>query len=128
MTADAIGERCTDDMNVGRRAGGAAARRGCRGGGSVSLVVTVPPAQSSRRAPPLPEHLIWDLEPGMHADGFGLYLRVHRFGGRSWVLVFNDDGRRHELGLGGARKVSLSAAREAATRLRGKKYPLLAKG
>lgn len=85
-------------------------------------VITVPPIRQPRRAPALPEALIWDLEPGMHADGFGLYLRVVESGSRSWVLVFYNGTRRHELGLGSAKRVSIGAARTAAARLRGHPY------
>lgn len=71
-----------------------------------------------RRAPPLPEHLIWDLEPGLHADGCGLYLRVQQSGSRSWVLIDFDNRRRRERGLGGARVVSLDEARRKARSLK----------
>lgn len=74
--------------------------------------------EGRRRAPPLPEHLIWDLEPGLHADGCGLYLRVQQSGSRSWVLIDFEAGRRRERGLGGARRVSLSEARVKAAALR----------
>lgn len=73
-----------------------------------------PAADSRRRAPPLPEHLIWDLDPGLHADGCGLYLRVQQSGSRSWVLIDFEKGRRRERGLGGARVVSLDEARRKA--------------
>lgn len=71
-----------------------------------------------RRSPPLPEHLIFDLEPGLHADGANLYLRVLETGSRSWVFIRYENNRRREFGLGGARKVSLEAARKAADALR----------
>lgn len=74
--------------------------------------------QRARRAPPLPEHLIWDLEPGLHADGHGLYLRVLETGSRSWVLIDFDHGRRRERGLGGAKRVSLAEARTLARNLK----------
>ena len=75
-------------------------------------------ADGRRRAPPLPEHLIWDLEPGLHADGCGLYLRVQQSGSRSWVLIDFEKGRRRERGLGGARVVSLAEARRKARALK----------
>lgn len=71
-----------------------------------------------RRAPPLPEHLVWNLEPGLHADGCGLYLRVQQSGSRSWVLIDFEKGRRRERGLGGARVVSLDEARRKAGALK----------
>ena len=77
-----------------------------------------PTAGDRRRAPPLPEHLIWDLEPGLHADGCGLYLRVQQSGSRSWVLIDFENGRRRERGLGGARAVTLDEARRKARALK----------
>ncbi len=53
-------------------------------------------------------------EPGLHADGLGLYLRVDQAGSRSWVLIFHLRGRRREMGLGSLETVSLAKAREAA--------------
>src|SRR5260370_28817728 len=52
--------------------------------------------------------------PGRHPDGDGLYLSIGKGGAKSWVFLFWKDGRRHELGLGSARKVSLAAARVVA--------------
>jgi hypothetical protein len=74
--------------------------------------------QPTRRAPPLPEHLIFDLEPGLHADGANLYLRVQESGSRSWVFIRYENRRRREYGLGGARGVSLAEARGAADDMR----------
>ena len=60
-----------------------------------------------------------ESEPGMHADGGGLYLRITsgRKGGRRWVFLYRrpGDGKRCEMGLGGAAgaaAVSLAKARE----------------
>lgn len=53
-------------------------------------------------------------EPGMHADGAGLYLRIDQTGNRRWVLVFFHGGKRREMGLGAAATVELKAARLAA--------------
>jgi integrase len=50
----------------------------------------------------------------MYADGAGLYLRVARAGGKSWVLRFMLDGKAREMGLGGATKVGLADARKKA--------------
>lgn len=53
-------------------------------------------------------------EPGMHADGAGLYLKVDQTLNRRWVLVYFWRGKRREMGLGSAEAVSLAAARLAA--------------
>jgi integrase len=61
-----------------------------------------------------------NAKPGRHADGRGLYLMVRESGSRSWVLRAQVDGKRQDLGLGSAAKLSLSKARTKAeeTRLR----------
>ena len=51
---------------------------------------------------------------GRHADGNGLYLYVQRTGTRSWIQRLVIRGRKHELGLGSVRLVSLAEAREQA--------------
>lgn len=56
--------------------------------------------------------------PGRHGDGDGLYLVVHRGGSRSWVVRVQKDGKRRDIGLGSAKKVSLSKAREKAAEVR----------
>ena len=58
------------------------------------------------------------LEPGMHGDGGGLYLRVGPTGSKSWILRTAVYGKRRELGLGSAALVSLKEARETAHVLR----------
>lgn len=57
-------------------------------------------------------------EPGKHADGGNLYLVVERSGARRWSFIFQFDGRRREMGLGGLTSVSLADARQAATAAR----------
>lgn len=57
-------------------------------------------------------------QPGMHADGSGLYLRVRPNGTRSWVFVAVVAGRHREMGLGIPRDVSLAQARELAANAR----------
>src|SRR5262249_42405942 len=57
-------------------------------------------------------------KPGMYADGAGLYLRVARAGGKSWVLRFMLDGKAREMGLGGVTKVGLADARKKAAEQR----------
>ncbi len=53
-------------------------------------------------------------KPGRYGDGDGLFLNVDRRGGRSWIVRIQKDGRRRDIGLGGASKVSLKLARERA--------------
>jgi integrase len=53
-------------------------------------------------------------DPGLHADGNGLYLSVTPSGGKSWRLIYRDNGKRTELGLGPVHAVSLAQARERA--------------
>ncbi|MDP2259072.1 MAG: integrase arm-type DNA-binding domain-containing protein [Caulobacter sp.] len=56
-------------------------------------------------------------EPGLHADGAGLYLRIDQTGSKRWVMVYFWRGKRREMGLGSAAPVtgvSLKAARLAA--------------
>ena len=50
--------------------------------------------------------------PGRYGDGDGLYLLVSRAGARSWVCRVQKDGKRRDIGLGSAKKVSLAVARE----------------
>jgi integrase len=49
--------------------------------------------------------------PGMHADGGGLYLHVKASGARSWLFVYQWNGKRREKGLGSFQLVSLEDAR-----------------
>jgi len=53
-------------------------------------------------------------KPGRHGDGRGLFLYVKPTGSRSWVLRFQMQGRRRDLGLGAYPDVSLAMARERA--------------
>src|SRR5687768_14516486 len=53
-------------------------------------------------------------KPGRYADGNGLYLVVEDSGAKRWVLRTVIQGRRRDLGLGGAQLVSLGEAREKA--------------
>jgi hypothetical protein len=55
---------------------------------------------------------------GRHSDGGGLYLNVTDSGARSWVFMWKIAGRRREMGLGSARDVPLSTARNLASRAR----------
>ncbi len=52
--------------------------------------------------------------PGRHTDGRGLMLLVKPSGARSWVLRYQIDGRRRDMGLGSWPEVTLAMARERA--------------
>ena len=51
---------------------------------------------------------------GRHVDGRGLMLVVKPSGARSWVLRYQLNGRRHDMGLGPYPEVTLARAREKA--------------
>jgi hypothetical protein len=56
---------------------------------------------------------------GRHADGGGLYLAISGGGvRRRWVFLFRWHGKLKEMGLGGARTVSLASARGLAANAR----------
>ena len=55
---------------------------------------------------------------GRHGDGGGLYLVVSNSGSRKWVLRFQANGKRRDIGLGSASTVTLSDARDAAEDIR----------
>lgn len=57
-------------------------------------------------------------KPGRHGDGRGLFLYVKASGSRSWVLRYQMQGRRRDLGLGAYPDVSLAMARERAAEAR----------
>ncbi len=61
--------------------------------------------------------------PGLHADGWGLYLRVTDAGTRSWIFRYRMAGRTtaRDMGLGPWPVVSLAEARAEALRLQGVK-------
>lgn len=63
-------------------------------------------------------------EPGTYEDGDGLRLVVKATGRKSWVLRFQLNGKRREMGLGGFPEVGLKDARLAA----GDQRKLLAAG
>ena len=56
--------------------------------------------------------------PGRYADGNGLYPIVDPSGARRWVLRTVVQGRRRDIGLGGAQLVSLAEARDKAQQYR----------
>lgn len=53
-------------------------------------------------------------EPGLYADGDGLYLRIDQTGARRWVWIFHLHKKRREMGLGSLDRVPLAEARKAA--------------
>ncbi len=53
-------------------------------------------------------------EPGRYADGNGLYLVVEPSGSKRWLLRIVIQGRRRDIGLGGAALVPLAEARDKA--------------
>ncbi|WP_108819918.1 tyrosine-type recombinase/integrase [Pseudovibrio sp. Alg231-02] len=57
-------------------------------------------------------------KPGRHGDGRGLFLYVKPSGSRSWVLRYQVQGRRRDLGLGAFPDVTLAMARERAAEAR----------
>jgi integrase len=57
-------------------------------------------------------------EPGRYGDGNGLYLVVEPSGSKRWLLRTVVQGRRRDIGLGGAALVSLAEAREKALAFR----------
>lgn len=57
-------------------------------------------------------------EPGMHADGAGLYLVVEVGGAKRWSFVFQWHKRRAEMGLGSTAVVTLKEARDERDRAR----------
>ena len=52
--------------------------------------------------------------PGMYGDGNTLYLNVAPGGSKQWIQRLTINGKRHDIGLGGCRYVTLAQAREAA--------------
>jgi integrase len=57
-------------------------------------------------------------KPGRHGDGDGLFLQVGTGGAASWIVRVQKGGRRRDIGLGSAKKVSLTLARERASAAR----------
>ncbi len=58
------------------------------------------------------------LPVGVHSDGGGLYVRVKGSGARSWLFIYQWQGKRKETGLGSLAAVGLADAREKARRAR----------
>lgn len=57
-------------------------------------------------------------DPGRHADGGGLYLRITGGGARVWVFMSVIEQKRVEIGLGAASAVSFATARRLAGQTR----------
>ena len=49
--------------------------------------------------------------PGTYQDGDGLFLKVDKRGGASWLLRLQRDGKRQDIGLGSAKLLTLADAR-----------------
>ncbi|WP_299438935.1 site-specific integrase [uncultured Rhodospira sp.] len=58
------------------------------------------------------------MEPGLYADGEGLYLQITKTGGKTWIYRFSLAGRRRDMGLGPASVLRLAEARERAREAR----------
>lgn len=50
-------------------------------------------------------------DPGLFADGNGLYLQITETGAKTWVFRFSVKGRRRDMGLGSITTVTLADAR-----------------
>src|SRR5215472_970777 len=61
-------------------------------------------------------------QPGMHADGGGLYLRVTPEGAKNWVLRYMLDSKPHWMGLGPLSLYGLADARARALDARRKRH------
>jgi integrase len=57
-------------------------------------------------------------DPGMYADGNGLYLQVNGAASKSWIYRYSLRGKAREMGLGSLREVSLADARGRAAEAR----------
>jgi len=56
--------------------------------------------------------------PGIYQDGDGLFLKVDKRGGASWMLRLQRDGKRQDIGLGSAKLLTLAEARDKASKER----------
>lgn len=61
---------------------------------------------------------IMTLPAGVYSDGGGLYLRVKASGARSWLFIYQWNGKRREKGLGSILGVDVERARERAEEAR----------
>lgn len=60
------------------------------------------------------QKLVRESNPGMTNDGDGLYLKIGKGGGASWIYRFRLNGRLRDMGLGSYADKTLSDARESA--------------
>ncbi len=56
--------------------------------------------------------------PGTYQDGDGLFLKVKKSGGASWMVRVQRDGKRQGIGLGSAKMMTLAEARQKAQEIR----------
>jgi integrase len=68
--------------------------------------------------PKLTARRVETAPPGTYDDGRGLRLIVRPSGARSWILRYQLDGRRRDMGLGRWPETTLAMAREKALELR----------
>lgn len=64
------------------------------------------------------QKLVRESNPGMTNDGDGLYLKIGKGGGASWIYRFRWNGKLRDMGLGSFADISLSEARELASEQR----------
>lgn len=57
-------------------------------------------------------------KPGTYSDGDGLFLKVAKTGGASWLVRVQHEGKRRDIGLGSAKLVTLASARAKAAEAR----------
>src|SRR5262245_5761782 len=57
-------------------------------------------------------------QPGMYADGGGLYLRVAEGGSKQWIFRYVVNGRLRDMGIGPKHTLTLAEARERAVEAR----------
>ena len=64
------------------------------------------------------QKLVRESKPGLTNDGDGLYLKIGKGGGASWIYRFRWSGKLRDMGLGSYADTSLSEAREIASEQR----------
>lgn len=65
-----------------------------------------------------PKQVEYLTEPGRYPDGGGLYLVVKAGGSKSWLLRYQLNGKRRDMGLGPYPAATLKVARQAAAEAR----------
>ena len=68
--------------------------------------------------PKLTARRVETAPPGTHEDGRGLRLVVRPSGSRSWILRYQIEGRRRDMGIGRYPETTLAMARDRALDLR----------